>query len=296
MDLELVKIFVKVIQFNSFSKAGENLKLPKSTISKAVTKLELETQTKLLVRTTRSLTLTPAGKKFYETSAPLIQQLEEAHKNLYGHDKTVTGHLKITAPEDLGAFVISPAIAKLSNQLPELSFELEYTNKIVDLVKEGFDLAIRLGKLNESNFKVKRVGEIYLVLVASPAYLKKHEKIRSPEDLKNHICLSYNATSLKDKWTLKSSKKTSKIQIKSNISSNQMSSLLMLARSGAGVALVPHYLCKEYVDSKELVHLLPDWRSPSFTVSIITPLPSNSSYRLKVTVEHLQKSLSAAVI
>ena len=154
MDLELCRIFVKVVQYNSFSKAAEVLKMPKSTVSRSITRLERETGTKLLVRSTRSLTVTQAGQEFYEASLGPIHQLEDAQKALVGKDSLLTGTVRMTAPEDLGTFVIAPAIAKLSSQYPSLRFELKYTDTIVDLVKEGFDLAVRIGRVKNSGLRI----------------------------------------------------------------------------------------------------------------------------------------------
>ena len=180
MEIELIRIFVKVVQQSSFSRAAEILKVPKSTVSKAITRLEYETGAKLLLRTTRSLTLTAVGRAFYETCMGPIQTLEEAQKSLNGNESILTGLVRVTAPEDLGIEIIAPTIGELSRKHPLLNFELNYTDDIVDLIKEGFDIAIRIGKLPESSLKVKRIGEIQIIPVASPKYLKNASKIFNP--------------------------------------------------------------------------------------------------------------------
>lgn len=296
MDLDLIRIFVKVSQNGSFSKAADLLKLPKSTVSKAITRLEKETGTKLLLRTTRSLSLTAAGRVFYDTSLGPLQILEDAQKSLYGGDSILSGHVRITAPEDLGSHTIAPAIAELTSKHSALSFELQYTDELIDLVKDGFDIAVRIGRVNESSFKVKKAGDVSLVLVASPKYLSTKEKIRTPRDLENHDCLTYSDQSF-SRWTLRSGKGTMHIPIKARIASNQMSSLLKMALSHGGIALIPKYLCELELQSGKLIHVLPDWSSPGFPVSIISPLASTSSARLKITIDRillaLQKSLSS---
>lgn len=293
MDLELTRIFVKVAQNGSFSKAAQILKLPKSTVSKAISKLEKETGTILLMRTTRSLTLTASGRAFYETSLGPIRQLEDAQKSLYGKDSIMSGLVRITAPEDLGSFVLSPAISKLAAQHPQLNFEIVCTDDIVDLVKDGFDIAVRIGRVNESRFKVKKAGEFPLILVASPQYLKDKEKIKKPQDLHNHYCLSLNIASIFNKWTLKSSKGTVPLSIQTKLSTNQMTSLIQMALSGGGVALVPQYLCQKELDSGKLVHVLPEWSSPSLPVWIVSPLGSASSARLKMAIDCITEALSS---
>lgn len=296
MELGLIRIFVKVVQYNSFSKAAIALKMPKSTVSKSISRLEKETGTKLLVRSTRSLTLTVAGRTFYEASFGPIHQLEDAQKELYGKDNLLTGLIRITAPEDLGSFIIAPAIAKLSSRHPQLRFELQYTDTIIDLVKEGFDLAIRVGRVRDSGLKLKRAGEVILIAVASPDYLKGKEKIKAPKDLTQHHCLTLSLQQTAVRWTLKSTAKTIHVPIQSNILCNQMSSLLRMALANGGIALVPSYICQESLDKGKLVRVLPEWSSPGWPVSMISPLAPSSSARLKAAVDQIFAELKLARI
>lgn len=295
MELELTRIFVKVAQNGSFSRAAEALRLPKSTVSKAISKLEKETGTKLLLRTTRSLTLTQSGRAFYEASLGPLLQLEDAQKSLYGQDSILVGTLRITAPEDLGSYVIAPAIAELSKRHPDLYFELRYTNEIIDLVRDGFDLAVRLGRVNDSSLKMKRVGQVSLVPVAAPQYLKGKEKIKQPQDLKNHTCLALIYKDTTERWTLRSNQGSTQVEVKAKVATNQMTSLLQMALTGGGVALVPSYVCQPYIETGKLIRILPEWSSPGIPASIITPLAPSSSARLKITVDHIQAALNAVL-
>jgi LysR family transcriptional regulator, regulator for bpeEF and oprC len=287
MDLDLTRIFVKVIQNGSFSRAAELLKVPKSTVSKAVARLEQETKTQLLIRTTRSLTLTAAGRAFYDSCLGPIQILEDAQKSLYGSDSILSGLIRLTAPEDLGSYVIAPAIAELTRRHPSLVFDLHYTDTVIDLVRDGFDLAIRVGRTRESSLKIKKAGEIFLIPVASPKYLDEAPKILRPTDLSDHSCLSISVRGLSAHWTLKRGREVATLNLNPRIVSNQMTSLLRMASSGAGIALIPMYLCQRELASRELVRVLPDWSGPMINVSMLSPLASNSSARLKVVSEHL---------
>jgi LysR family transcriptional regulator, regulator for bpeEF and oprC len=256
MQIELVQIFVQVVKSGSFSRAAEALKIPKSTVSKGLTKLEKDSGTKLLLRTTRSQTLTAEGRIFYDACLGAIESIENAHKSLYGNENLLTGTIKLTAPEDLGTEVIAPAVAALSQKYHGLSFQLIYTGEIIDLVKEGYDLAVRIGKLNESSLKVKKIGELKLILVASPAYLKNRNKISKPENLKEHDCLALSLKSEWTQWQLKSHTGSVQVSVKSRLASNQMSTLIKAAISGAGIALVPAYLAQRYLKSEKLVRVL----------------------------------------
>ncbi len=291
--IELTRMFVRVVQNGSFSRAAELLKIPKSTVSKGISRLERETGTQLLLRTTRSLTLTAAGRAFFDTCTGPIQILEDAQKSLYGKDSILSGLVRITAPEDLGSYVISPAIGALAKKNPALNFELNYTDREVDLVRVGFDLAVRIGRLRESNLKSKKVAEVTLILVASPAYLKAADKIRNPKDLESHSCLTINARA--PEWTLRSKSSSATVKFNPRLISNQMTSIMNISVSGAGVALIPAYLCAKEIEDGQLVQVLPEWTSPGLNVSLISPLSSASSARLKVTSDHLALSIQTAL-
>lgn len=293
MELDLTRIFVKVVQYSSFSKAAEALKMPKSTVSKSISRLERETGTKLLIRSTRSLNVTQAGRAFYEASLGPIHQLEDAQKALYGKDNLLTGTVRITAPEDLGTYVIAPAIAKLSVQHPMLQFDLKYTDTLLDLVRDGFDLAVRVGPVRESGLKLKKAGEVTLVPVASPAYLKGKEKIKSPRDLSQHQCLSLDLPQTATRWTLQSGDKKVQVPIQAKILSNQMSCLVQLALADGGIALVPTYICQPYIVNGKLIRVLPSWGNTGWPVSILSPLAPSSSARLKVTVDKIFEELKS---
>lgn len=296
MDLQLIRIFIKVAQNGSFSRAAEQLKLPKSTVSKAVAELEAQTKTKLILRTTRSLTLTDSGRALLASALTPLNQLEDAFKALYGKDSVMAGPVRLTAPEDLGAYIVAPAIAELARLYPQVNFELNYTNTVVDLVKDGFDLAVRLGKNSDSALKIKRVGEVTLVTAASPKYLKGKPKITLPSDLKDHQCLALIYKDVTERWSLRSTKgQTATVEIRPSVSSNQMTSLLKMALVGGGVGLLPSYMCAPYFESGELVRVLPEWKTPGIPTSIVSPLAPSSTARLKVTVDHLAKVLEGLI-
>ncbi|RYZ66284.1 MAG: LysR family transcriptional regulator, partial [Proteobacteria bacterium] len=216
VELESTRVFVKVIESGSFTKAADLLRIPKSNVSRAVGRLESETGTKLITRTTRSLTLTAAGRAFYDSCRGPILTLEQARLSLDGRDSIVAGLVRVTAPEDLGNLVLAPTLAELSRKHPALSFQFQYTDQVVDLVREGYDLAIRLGKLRDSSMKAKKLGAIRLVLVASPKYLKDMPAISNPEHLMQHRCLTY-AGSQSREWILRSRKSTAHVAIAATV-------------------------------------------------------------------------------
>lgn len=297
MELESIRIFVKVAHLGSFSRAAELLRLPKSTVSRAISRLETECGTKLLTRTTRSITLTASGRVFFENCVAPLQALEDARKSLNGQDSIISGIIRLTAPEDFGMYMISKVIGALSKRHSGLQFDLHFTNEIIDLVKEGFDLAIRIGKLNPSSFKVKKVGEIIMVLTASPQYLKQCAvAINTPQDLSSCECLTIHSRFSKPSWALQSSEgERLSIDIKPKVIANQMSSLMDFALQGVGIAFIPLFLCQNEIISGQLTRVLPNWRGEGLSVSLVSPIGFSASNRMKLVsnylVESIQKTL-----
>lgn len=292
---ENTRIFVKVVQQGSFSRAATLLGVPKSTVSRAVRSLEEEHQTRLLLRTTRSLSLTAAGRMFFDACLGPVQALEEAEKSLSGKDAEMAGHVKLTAPEDLGAHVISPALARLCVAYPQLTFEVNYSNEVIDLVRDGYDLAVRIGKLSTSSYRTRKVGVISLITVAAPSYIGVAPTISKPDDLAKHACLTLNLATIVPRWQLMSGRKSTSVAIKPSIICNQMTSLVRMAREGAGVALVPRYLVADYLAQGELVQLLPDWYQNHYPVSLVMPLSGELPNRLRLCANRLTEDIAAAL-
>lgn len=291
LELESTQIFVKVVQQGSFSRAAAILKLPVSTVSRAISRLEAEVGTTLMHRTTRSLKLTSEGQSYFDASVGPLQQLEEARKSLHGRGDVVSGLIKISATEDMGSFVVTPVIARVMKVQPALTFEFDYTNEVVDLVKGGYDIAVRVGRLNSSRFKSRKLGEISIVAVASPAYLARKPKIRKPNDLVDHDCIAFTPASVGFRWTLSQGGKTVVVPAKAKAIGNQMQSLISLAVEGGGVALVPHFACKSALASGGLVRVLPEWSSPGFPVSLIFPNTGDLPARVKIVADELARTL-----
>lgn len=291
MELETTRVFVKVVEFGSFSKAAENLRLPKSTVSRAISRLETETGSKLLVRTTRSLTLTAAGRAFYDTCRGPVQILEDARKSLDGRDSLISGLVRVTSPEDLGEGTLASIFSELARKHPKLRVEFLYTDKIVDLVRDGFDLAIRLGKLKDSSLKSKKLGTVRMVLVAAPKYFKDHDAITRPEDLKAHACLGHSGSFFND-WNLKSKRSSVRLEMQAKIGGNQMTSLVWMAVGGAGIALVPSHLCRRDLQAGRLERVLPEWEGPEFQAWLVSPQATSSIARVKVIADALATAIT----
>jgi LysR family transcriptional regulator, regulator for bpeEF and oprC len=295
VDLDTTRIFVKVIEAGSFSAAAQLLRLPKSTVSRSVSRLEAEAGAKLLLRTTRSLKLTELGREFFERSRAAVHTLEEARKALDGKDAVISGLVRITAPEDLGNSVLASALAEISRKHPALRLEFLYSDRIIDLQRDGFDLAVRLGKLADSSLKAKRLGTVKMILVASPKYLRDVASISKPEDLGDHSCLTHAGTHKKE-WILRGRKSTLKIPIEPKLAGNQMTSLIRMALNGAGIALVPKNLCAKDLQSGKLERVLKEFEGPEYPVTLVSPLATSSIARVKVVADEIVRSVTNTLL
>lgn len=285
--LDDIRIFVKVVQLSGFSRAARLLKLPTSTVSRTVARLESDSGTKLLLRTTRSLKPTAAGLTFYESCLEHVQALEDAKQSLSGQDSMVTGLLRLTAPEDIGEHIISAVIGDLMRLHPGLSFEFNYTNNLVDLISEGFDLAVRLGTLRASSLVARRAGHVTLIVVAAPSYLEGKSAIKKPSDIRAHQCISFSSGALQRGWDLRAGAKKESIAIEAAVTGNQMTGLVSIALQSAGLAFVPSYLCQAHLNSGKLVRVLPDWSGTPVPVSIVSTQGTGKSLRHRIVADQL---------
>lgn len=259
MDLNSVLMFVRVVQLGSFSKAAIDLGVPKSTVSKKVTDLEKHLRTTLLRRTTRSLTLTEMGKAYFDEVSKSLAQLKLAEINAQATSQEPTGHLRVTAVADFATQVLAPVFAGFLEKYPKVTLELVLTDKVLNLVNDNIDVAIRIGKMEDSSLRFRKLGVHRYQLVASPNYLKLNSSIKSPSDLKNHKCLVFAPNTEFLTWNLKSGRSSVKVDVKGQFIANSASAVKALAADGAGIALLPISVCADELATKKLKIVLPDW-------------------------------------
>ena len=273
MDLNAAMIFVRVVRLGSFTKAAQDLKVPNSTVSDRVSDLEKTLGVSLLVRTTRKLRLTDAGTIFFKKAELAVAALLGAGEEASLFQKRPAGTLKITAPAEFDFTSICEAAIEYGKKFPEVKVELCLTDRIVDMISEGFDIAIRASPVKDSSLTAKQLGIGGLILVASPKYIQKSSAIGRPSDLLFHKCLVIapeQDPSSQTIWNLISSAgKKAKIDPQGRISSNSVGAIKHLVVLGAGIALMPPTLVHEDISRGRMVHVLPEWStapSPSYLV------------------------------
>lgn len=266
-DLNRVLAFVAVVEAASFTAAAKVLGQPKSSVSRAVSGLEKELGIRLLRRTTRRLGLTDAGRTYFEQVRPAIAALQDAGCAVAALGTEPRGLVRLTAPADGGSW-LTPALAVLRERYPEIRVELSLTERKVDLVQEGFDLAVRAGKLEDSSLIVRRVGEMDIGLYGSPAYLKAHGRPRKVADLAQHPCILFRSTGGHARWTLTGPGGAESVEVQGALSADQFSFIEEAVAAGLGIGFLPELRARS---TSRLTRVLPDHVVDRVPLSLVSP-------------------------
>lgn len=270
MDFNEAAVFVRVVQAGSFSAAARQLGLPTSTVSTRVARLERRLGVTLLQRTTRRLHLTEAGSLYFEHASTGLGYLMEAEAALDEARQQPQGTLKMTAPADLGDALLGHLLAETQARYPALSLELWLTERYVDLVAEGVDVAIRMGELRDSSLIAKSLGTIQWALFASPAYLQQAAPINSPVELAQHPCVQFTPMG-RHHWELQRGTNEIRVPLPGQVLVNNIGVVKTMVESGQGVALLPTFICQAAVRQAGLQRLLPEWRGQADAVHLVYP-------------------------
>ncbi len=270
MDLNQLSVFVAVAEARGFSAAAEKLRIPKSSVSRAVASLETDMKVRLLQRSTRSVALSTAGLALYERVAPLLSALAQSIDHLPELEGEPSGSLRVTAPVDFGASVLADVVTRFTARYPATRVELSLTNQYVDLVTGGFDLAVRVSskRLRDSQLVAKSVGSLTLAAFASPGYIARRGTPRSPKELSEHDWVSFRG---QENVELTRAGESSSSPVQSRISCDDMTFVREALRAGAGIGILPTFLADQEVSSGQLVRVLPRWNARSGDLWVLYP-------------------------
>jgi DNA-binding transcriptional LysR family regulator len=281
-NLNEILIFMAVVDAGSFVAGGQSMGLSRSAAAKAVMRLEDRIGARLLNRTTRTLSLTDEGRVFYERGQQVLASVEEAEASMAGNSGTPRGILRLTVPDAFGRIMVLPLIQKYVAAWPDLQVEVSFTDRLADLVEEGFDLAIRIGITMPDTRLVSRVVAKYsAVLCASPAYLSKRGEPQNIDDLAAHEGLIFSSRNQKQTWRLRAEGGPwIKAQIRSRLRFDSAEALRCCALTGLGIALLPDFLIKEDLGVGRLRQILPGFKTDE--VKIVTLYPDKRLLEARV--------------
>ena len=292
MDLNRVSAFVRVVHDGSFTAAAKALGLPKSSISRSVAKLEQDLGIRLLHRTTRQLHLTDAGAAFYERVSRALHDIDEATNAASDTQADLSGVVRVTAPVDMGVWALAPIVARFIRKHPKIRIELSLTGRVVDLVGEGFDLAVRAGPLRDSSLIARRVGELQSVAYASPKYLARRGEPKELKDLVQHDCVLFRSTSGKSTWELsRLDGSTASVEVTGPVASDDLSFVRKAALAGCGVAVLPTFFCARAERTGTLVRVLTDWALNGAVLHLAYPSARFVPQRVAVLREYFMLEL-----
>lgn len=271
LDLNEIAAFATVVEEGGFTAAAKKLGVPKSTVSRRVARLEDELGVRLLQRTTRKLGLTELGESYYQRVSQALRSLDQAQDELTEAQDRPRGLLRITAPPDFGIAYLGELVAAFNEQYPEVSVWVELSGRMVDLVAEGFDLALRAGVLRDSSLVARRIAAADGWLVASPGYLSKHGAPQTVDELLEHRCVVYERSGELRGLELEGPDGVVTLSIRGRVSGNDFGFLRRALLSGAGIGLLPGFLCKDDLAAGTLARVLPDYKLPGGVFYLVYP-------------------------
>ncbi len=282
MDLEDLRTFVDVADAAGISAAARRLGVSKSIVSRRLFRLEAELGVQLLARTTRGAALTEAGVTFREHAARVRAEIDAALEMILPAGE-LRGRLRIAAPLSLGPTHLAQVFAEMALRHPLLHVQASYSDRFVDIIGEGFDCAIRVGYLTDSNLIARRVGPLTGTLVASPDYIRKHGAPESPDDLLTHQALMQGA----ETWQFIDGDKTISIHPQGRFKADNGTAIAAAAVAGLGIAWLPDHLIKGYLDSGALVQIMPRYPVPTAGIFIVRPPGQHPTRKVRVLTELL---------
>lgn len=292
MDLNRISSFVRVVSEGSFTAAAKSLGLPKSSVSRSVAQLEEELGIRLLHRTTRRLRLTDGGTALYERVARALVDIEQATEAASDMQSELRGAVRVTAPVDLGVAILGGVVARFARRHPNISVELLLTGRVVDLVAEGVDLAVRVGPLRDSSLIARRVGELDASLYASRAYIARRGVPGSVEELPAHACILFRPTLGKALWKLRKwDGEARDVVVTGPVAADDLAFVKKATLAGAGIALLPSFLCSREVERGKLVPVLHEWSSRGGVLHVAYPSARFVPQRVVAFREHLLREL-----
>jgi DNA-binding transcriptional LysR family regulator len=289
MDLNEITVFAKVVQAGSFVGASRELAIPKSTVSRKVSELEARLGARLLNRTTRKLSLTDAGNTYYQHAMRVVAMAEEGERAVTELQQTPRGLLRVTAPMNVA--YLGPIVSGFLSKQRDVQIELVCTDRVVNLVQEGFDVAIRAGKLADSSLIARSLGVMKNYLVASPRFLERNGTPKVPADLESIDCVIFSAQPDRTTWHLQSPSGEARVTVHGRVVVNDFEIVHESVIAGLGVAMLPIHRCAVDLRAKRLRRVLRDWCAHEVPMHAVYASTRHLSPTLKAFLDHVQKEM-----
>ncbi|BFU59805.1 putative HTH-type transcriptional regulator [Rodentibacter sp. JRC1] len=285
--LNAISIFCKVIETQSFTQAAAQQNISVAMASKLVSQLEEHLKTRLLQRTTRKIVPTDAGMMYYQHCQGILLDLEEADASISNLTTSLQGNLLVSVPRDFGLLFIAPNLPMFIASHPNLHIEVEFNDKKIDLVAEGYDLALRIGYMQDSSLVARKINTTTLHFAASPHYLELKGTPQTPNDLEHHEGLLYKNTLNQVSWQGSRINQVQRFKIKSKTVSNNGLALLEIAKAGLGIVNLPRFILDDAFKKGELIEILPEYKQQQLDIHIVYPNRRHLPAKVRAFIEFL---------
>ena len=285
--LNAISVFCKVIETQCFTQAANQQNISVAMASKLVSQLEEHLKTRLLQRTTRKIVPTEAGMLYYQRCKAILLDLSEADSSISNMATSLQGNLLISVPRDFGLLYISPNLPKFIELHPNLHVEIEFEDKRVDLVAEGYDLALRIGYMQDSSLVARKISSSPMHFVASPSYLESRGTPLTPDDLEYHQGLLYKSSLNQAHWQSTKANQIQRYKIQSKVVSNNGMALLEMTKAGLGISNLPGFFVKDALASGELVEILSEYRQKPLDIYVVYPNRRHLPAKVRAFIEFL---------
>lgn len=290
-SLEDMRCFVEVAACGGLNRAAARLGLSKSIVSRRIAATEADLGVQLLARSTRGVVLTEAGQEFRARCEAILEDVAAAREAVMGKSGDLTGRLRVTAPQVMGLKIVAPMLGQIAQDHPRLQIDLVLTDRIVDLVDEGFDLAIRMGEPRGAALVGRKIAPLRVVLAASPSYLARAGTPQTPADLTAHECIGYSGGG---DWQFRHGRRWVSVRPRGQLRSDSGETLVQWAVAGLGICYGPAFLMHDQLKDGSLVELLADYPSPDYGIYTLRPPGPRTSAKVALVIEALAARMKQA--
>lgn len=291
--LDAMRLFVRVAELGSFSAVAQQLDLARSVVTRQIAGLESRLGVKLMARSTRRLSLTAAGAAYLEKCRVILNLVEAAENELTDENQAPRGHLRVSVPLSFGLKRVAPLLLDFARRYPEVTLDMDYSDRQVKLIEEGIDLSLRITRQLAGGDVARRIGSIRLYAVASPDYLARHVRPRHPAELIHHECLGYAVSGNAQQWQFTVDGQLQAFPVRSRIQANNGDVLVEAAARGMGITLQPDFIVEAALATGLVEPVLEDFPRPELGIHALLPGNRHVPHRVRVLMDFLAAGLSS---
>jgi DNA-binding transcriptional LysR family regulator len=292
IDLNKIQTFILIVRAGNITKAQELYGIRKSKLSRELALLEQELGVQLVYRTTRQFQLTEIGIKFYHEVENGLGSFRKAINFTTENTTEVIGNIRLTAPEDFGHLILTPILDEFMRLHPKVTYDLKYSNEVVDLVSNNVDIAIRIGKMKDSTLKMRTAGHVDLGIFSSQKFIKTIDGELKISDLDKYPCVLFQNLANRNYWQLFSGKNKKKVAINPIITTDSFTTVKEFIKAGHGIGMLPKFIVHSSEKSGGIVQLFKKWEIPGHPIQVVTPNQSETPLKIKLFSDFLFKNLN----